>query len=58
MDIILKARDLEIKKITIKEGEEVELVQLKGAIAFDVDFIQEMIANGVKYRAIKTEEVK
>jgi len=43
----LRPSDFEIKKITTKEGDEVEIVQLKGGVAFDPSFIALMVSNGV-----------
>lgn len=54
--IELQSRDLQIKKITTKDGDEVELVEIKGGVAFDSDFIEEMRLKGVKDKAIKQEE--
>lgn len=56
--IELQSRDLQIKKITTKNGEEVELVEIKGGVAFDVDFIEEMRLKGVKDKPIQQEETE
>ena len=59
-DIILKARDLEIKRIASERYGESEVVQIIPAVAFNESFIAEMRELGVKDHRNKdeTEEVK
>jgi len=48
-DITLKARELFIKKITSKkDGKSYPVVQIRGNVAFDAEFIQECMAQGVR----------
>jgi len=57
MKIELNARDLQIKKIETKNGE-MELVEIKGAVAFDPDFIAEMREKGVRDKALREDEIE
>jgi len=43
----LRPSDFEIKSIVTKDGDEMEVVQLKGAVAFDPSFIAVMVSKGV-----------
>lgn len=47
MKIELRTQDLFIKDVQTKEGMR-EVINLRGSLAFDEDFIQEMKANGVR----------
>lgn len=48
-DITLKARELFIKKIVSKkDGNTYPVVQIRGNVAFDSEFIQECMAQGVR----------
>lgn len=54
-DITLKPRELFIKKITSKsDGKVYPVVQIRGNVAFDTEFIQECMAQGV--REIKNDD--
>lgn len=44
----MNTRDFEVKTVTRKDGSDARIVQLRPAIAFDEDFVQEMESLGVR----------
>jgi len=56
-EITLKARELFIKKIVSKkDGNSYPVVQIRGNVAFDTEFIQECMAQGVREIEDRDEE--